>query len=1505
MLKSIKISAKSLLIALGSMAVIFLSCMLILSIPAVQTYLAKGVSKYISKEIQSTISVSRVEFTFFNRVVVKDILIKDRNNDTLLYSPRVSVVLRNINRKAGKLNLGRITVEKPVLALITDTTGLMNLTWYLDLLKSKNDTATKRKTEVGIARVDVNNGRFILLNRKGEKSKMPVDFSNLHVNSLNSIIKNIKVAGDTTSMHISSLDFIESGGFKITSGVSDLALRGHSICFSDLYLITDSSNIRAENLFLLADTSTAFRNFVNEVRLEINLDNSRIHSSDLKYFVPSIKEFNEEVDLSGIFRGTISEFKGRDIKARYKNETLLDINFDLSGLPDINNTFIFLEVNDLRSISKDIEQFTIPGKGKIILPETLRNLGVVSYSGTFTGFIKDFVSYGRLNTNKGVISTDISMRPEKDDRFRIRGLLKAEALDLSSFAKKPGTLGQVTLEANVDGYTEGFKKFFVTVNGKVDSADLYGYRYRNIQLNGLFNDKAWDGNIKVADANINMELLGMLDFSGELPEFDFTMNLKKARLFNLNLEKKDTTSAASLLLTANFTGDNIDNLDGEIKLFNSTFRKHGKDLELYDFSLKAFSHNNVPAISLRTDFIDASLNGHYNFASLGVFVAKAMNSLVPSKYSKPASKKGGGSNNFTFDINFKNTDRLNEFLRTGLTIARNSTIKGSVTADSIFNMNGDAKTFSFGNNTLKNLAFTAFYADTTASFRLKSADFDLSGVSDLKDISLDFFSRPDRFTAGLNWDNKDKVLTKGNLSARGYFRKGVLNDKRTSLVIKTDPGALYVRNKIWDIDAAEIITDSSYLSINGFRIREGQNFLSVDGKASVSKSDTLYLKFSGINLSPINNLYEKKMNYDPAMIHLAIGGTVNGEVSVTDIFKNFMFESDINVRDFSLLESRYGNIRINSVWNNDSKVAEINAWNDFEGKKMFDIAGTYDPAARNADLTVTTLQMPLEVLNPLLKVFASGITGTATGKVKLTGELNKPYVTGSLKADNAAFRIDYLQAKYKFTDSIRFDREGISFRDVQVKDEKNNTALLNGKVFHQHFKNFTVDLNIKPTDCMVLNTKAKDNELFYGTAYASGVTSIKSLGPVLTFNISAKTGKNTRFFIPLNSGLTVTKNNFITFVPPKGADSSDIDKAQQRPVTKSSMEIGFDLEITPDAEVQLIMDPKTGDIIKGKGNGNLNISLNRKGEFKIYGDYTIEDGDYLFTLGNIINKPFSVESGGKISFNGNVEDAEIDIKAIYKTKASLYELNPGTLDDRLKKKIPVECQLLLTGRLFNPVVGFDIYLPTADEETRAYLRSMIKSDDEMSKQFLFLLVMNSFYTDPMASTSPSTAGMGSATVGVTSFEMLSNQLSNWLSQISNDFDIGVVYRPGTSLMPNSQELEFALSTQLLNDRVVINGNFGVAGNGLNQSGATTTTNNQVTGTFDIEFKINKNNDKVRLKFFNRSNDNFYIDNGIQYTQGIGLFFREDFNKLSDLFKKKPGKSDMKKEEETKAKEAGK
>ncbi len=314
--------------------------------------------------------------------------------------------------------------------------------------------------------------------------------------------------------------------------------------------------------------------------------------------------------------------------------------------------------------------------------------------------------------------------------------------------------------------------------------------------------------------------------------------------------------------------------------------------------------------------------------------------------------------------------------------------------------------------------------------------------------------------------------------------------------------------------------------------------------------------------------------------------------------------------------------------------------------------------------------------------------------------------------------------------------------------------------------------------------------------------------------------------------------------------------------------------------MQIVFDPKIGDIIKGNGSGNINLQISNDGKFLMFGSYEIETGDYLFTLHNIINKKLKVEKGGSISWNGDPIDAIIDMMAIYSTKATPSVLVPDPPAYLKDKRYPVDCHLIMTNKMMNPNLQFEIVLPTAEEETRNFVKNAITTEEELTKQFLSLLIINNFSSSQFGAGSGTVTAQGTGMAGVTTSELLSNQLSNWLSQISNDFDIGVNYRPGDEI--TTDQLEVALSTQILDDRVIIHTNLDVGGSQTTGTQQGTSTKN-ITGEFDVDVKLT-NDGKLSLKAYNHSNDDqLYITS--QYTQGVGLIYREDFNTFGELIKR--------------------
>jgi hypothetical protein len=340
-------------------------------------------------------------------------------------------------------------------------------------------------------------------------------------------------------------------------------------------------------------------------------------------------------------------------------------------------------------------------------------------------------------------------------------------------------------------------------------------------------------------------------------------------------------------------------------------------------------------------------------------------------------------------------------------------------------------------------------------------------------------------------------------------------------------------------------------------------------------------------MGPLSNQAIPSGEGNGSKIPFNLKGIINGNIQISSALKNPLIQSNIRVNGFSILSGEYGDVSVLSRWNSVSKVADINASNNLNGKRNIDIRGIYDPAIKKFNINGIASNLPVDALNPLLGFFASGIKGSVSGKVNLTGAPNELVLKGSMMAENTSMKIDYLQTRYTINDSIRFDKTGIKFKNTRITDEKGNSAILSGSVNHKYFKDYIVDLtvNMDRNDFLVLNTQQKDNELFYGTAYASGVTTIKSGPNSLSFDISAKTGKGTRFYIPLSSSLSVSESSFVTFV---SNDTARIKGEKTNPVTlgqntASVLELNIDLDITPDAEVQLLIDPKAGDVIKGRG----------------------------------------------------------------------------------------------------------------------------------------------------------------------------------------------------------------------------------------------------------------------------------------------------------------------------------
>ena len=580
-----------------------------------------------------------------------------------------------------------------------------------------------------------------------------------------------------------------------------------------------------------------------------------------------------------------------------------------------------------------------------------------------------------------------------------------------------------------------------------------------------------------------------------------------------------------------------------------------------------------------------------------------------------------------------------------------------------------------------------------------------------------------------------------------------------------------------------------------------------------------------------------------------------------------MFLADLKIDGLSLIGQTIGNASVQSRWDRDAEeiIAELNVNSD--DKTTLEAYGIYNPAKDSLSVNTNFNHFSLLILQPLLGSSFANFHGDATGKVHVYGPLDHIQHNGALFAANAGLMLTDLQVNYTMNDSVKFVGDKIIFPQMRIVDDYRNTGIFNGSIQHRSFSKMIYDLSIKSNKIMAFNTTPAINEQFYGKAFGSGIVRIMGNDDNLLIDGVARTEKGTDMNIYLEYESGAQQYDFLSFVKHGFQLPGQPKKAPQ---SRSTVEMKFNIEITPEARAQLIYNSKIGDVIRAHGSSeNMQINIDNNSNITMFGQYTFEEGDYLFTLQNVINKKFEIQQGGTIQWNGDPNNAVIDLNAIYRLKASLRELFVDEYKDIDNQRIPVLCKIALSRNLSNPDIKFDIELPTAEDRIKNGIKQFVSTEEDMNKQMLSLLVIGKFYT---ADANNRLVGSTASTAS----ELLSNQFSNWLSQLSKDFDVGVNYRPGDQI--SKDEVELALSTQMFNNRVTINGN--IANNSSQKINA---NNNGLVGDADVNVKLTRNG-KLQLKGYNHANNNIIYETS-PYTQGVGVSYREDFNDFQELWQK--------------------
>ncbi|MHC1775564.1 MAG: translocation/assembly module TamB domain-containing protein [Lentimicrobium sp.] len=1427
------------------------------------------------------VHIGGLDISWFLNVVLEDVIVEDKSGRDILNARSIKLDFGKLNRKGRYIGIYAASLKHAEINLVLNASdSLMNYSFLIDYFTGTDTTTSKTEAKpwkIGISGIGLQDCSFNYNNELKGYSESGVDFDHLGIRNLNLDLRRIKIESDSITARINSLSFHEKSGFILKEFFTEITVMPEKIAARNLNIVTPQSDIRLDLTFRHRGYE-AYNEFIDSVKMTGDFSESKLNLNDISYFAPEITGMDNEIRLKGIVKGTVSSLKARKFSFSFGKNTTFEGNINMDGLPDIEETFIHLKIKNLVTDYLDLKGIMLPGKDSLGIPEDIRKLGIIRINGYFTGFYNDFVSSANFNTEIGSIVTDLSLKMVKIKTIDYSGHLNLINWDLGKTFPDAGQFGFIDFSSAITGRVEEYKIFDLDVDAIVNSVGLYGNEFHNIKIDGDLSNREFNGKLTLTDKLVNLDFKGIVDFTDSLPRMNFTSTVKNAYLSKLNIWDRDSSSCLSTRMDLDFTGTNIDNLLGSIR-FDSTFYAENKKLyQLKELALLTnIDQAGNKSLSLKSDYADADFNGKFTFADFYYSLANIISTYIPSlQLSARKDYKIEKEQLFDYTINVKNTDPLTELFLPDFRLKSKATLFGSFnsTTETIL-INGEAGKFDFngihfndwyirGQNLGRSLQVTT----GNSSIVWKDPDKDDPQRLGIDNFAVTTFLHGDSVRYSLTWKNNDSLIRN-----MGDIRGTMLFAGSPQINVSLDTVNLVINDEAWFLtQEGYVIVDTSLISINNLIISGKNQNLRLNGKISENPDDVLNLWFDQFDVSNLDALISQSdLNFD---------GILNGKVTLTDLYHARTIQSDLTIDKFAFNDEQMGDARIISWWDNEQSGLGVDATIIYHGN-----VGTHNPLAvkgfiypserelGNFDLDVSLINYKLASLNPFLEGFASQLKGMASGSLKMAGTFGKPEIIGNIQLLRTQMKIDYLNVTYSFADQVKIETDLISAEDIIIYDSLGNTGTLDFRLTHDFFSNMKLDMSVNANKLAGLNTTLKQNELFYGSAFATGLVTIKGPFSDLQMDIRVRSEANTNIFIPINLAVDASENEYIRFLTHDETDAvENIFEANTAGINLDML-----LDVTKDANIQIFLPEDIGNI-KGNGTGEIRMGIDTRGDITMFGDYRMNQGTFLFSFKNILNRVFSIEPGSVISFRGSPYDADIALRAVYKLRASLKSIPEiADMPEYAGKTVPVNCIISLKNNLYNPDIAFSFQLPDADQVLRQHVYSSIDTTNEaiMAQQMVSLLLMKSF------SFSAGNTNLA-ASVGSSSIEMLTNQLSNMLSQISKDVDIGLNYRTGSAM--SSEEIELALSTHLFNDRVTVDGNLGVTTAGSTQNA------NNIVGDVTIDVKITPDG-RFRVKAFNKANNPFDLSSTYAtYKQGVGFYYRYEFDKFSEFFRRSKKKS---------------
>ena len=1408
------------------------------------------------------------------------------------------ISLEKLNVAFNSIDLKKELIDIETLKL-SNTKGTLEL-GKIEKIINQNEVASTPSSsnwKIKVKKADLKKVDFKFDDANSVATNKGVDYKHLDIQNFNLNAENIDYSEQNTSGKINSLTVKDKSGLNIQALKTDFNYNNNGVSLKNLNLKTPQTSLKDEVIVGYSSVRSIQEN-LGEMSVKANLKNSKIGFKDILLFAPTLENIspfdtnpNAIVSINSVISGKLNNISFPNLEVSGIGSTKIKASGKIVGFPDMKKAYFDLNIKNLESSSKDVAQFVPKGT----IPSNIQLPANFNTKGTFKGTINNFATDLKLVSSFGNAKIKATFDQRRKDYEKYNAQTELDNFDLGKLIKND-SIGKITLKANVKGSGLNPKTANATVDGTILKADFNDYVYTNLKLKGKINNGLYNVKANANDPNLTFTMISNGSFKGKYPSGKLKLNVDIADLRKLNLH------AGALKLRGEIDADiqsaDLDYLNGKVSANNFIIANEKEQFVLDSINIIATSTAEKNTLLVKSQFMNADITGKYQLSK----IATALQNSISNYYNLNSTSKKTAvkDQQFAFKIDIKDNPILLKFipeLKSLSPIALSG--RYNSVNDSII-VNGSIPKLVYGTNTISGAILKVDTKDNALIYSLV--------VDDIQNAS---FQLPFTNITGKVENNivDYSVQLKDLKNKERYLIVGTLNSENGNSDINLNPTNLILNYEKWNLSEENLIRiGKNGIYANNFELNKDGNSIKIQSE-STQPNSPLAIDFKDFEIETLTNIAQKS--------NLQIGGKINGNAQLKDLMQSVKFTSDLTIDNFTFQKDTVGNLKVkvdNQIANTYNANVEITGFDN-----QVNLDGNYKTSSSSFDLNLDIQKLNVKSIQGFSFGNITESTGFLNGDLKITGTTESPKIVGDLKFNDVGFKVKQLNAKFKsMNDNITFTENLVSLDNFIIKDEKNNDLTINGTINSQNITNVGFDLKVDADNFKAINSKAKDNDLYYGELYLDNNLTIKGTmeSPVVEGDI--KINKDTKFTVvlPQSDPSIADREGIVEF----------IDQDQPQLITKvafdeelSQTEIkgilaSVNIEIDKDAEISIIIDKSNGDFLKLKGEAELNGGIDPSGKTTLTGRYEFTEGSYEMNF-NLIKRKFDIKKGSYILWTGEPTMADMNITAIYKSETAPIDLVNDQLGEMTpeerntyKERIPFETELKLNGELLKPVITFDIVLPDGNNNvsadvittTQAKLAQLRQQPDELNKQVFALLLLNRFVGEnPFSSESGGTTATGLARDSAS--KILSQQLNNFagdlISGVEINFDIESTEDYTTGQKENKTDLNVGISKKLLNDRlkVTVGSSFGLEGTQQANQEA-----NTIAGDVSLDYQITKDG-RYKVRAYRVNKYQVALQGQVVET-GVAFILTIDYNKFRELFSKsKEQKAKAKKKKENKKK----